>query len=759
MTKKTFILFFGVLLMGLPTQANNDVQKTVYGLIERITPGYASQYELELIEQTEGKDVYEIEGNGRKIILRGNNAVSLASAFNWYLKYTCNAHVSWFGNQLNLPDILPQPADKQRIVIEPKYRVYLNYCTVSYTAAWWNWERWQKELDYMAMNGINMPLFSLGLYEIWYNTLMRFNFTDLEARTFLSLPGHAAWQWMQNIHSEGGPLPTSTMKRQTQLAKQVLSRMLEFNMQPIQQGFSGFVPPLLKQKRPEAKIDMTKAWYGFAPSALVNPSDPLFVEFGKAFLEEQDKLFGSYGVYAADPFHERKPPVETSEYLHAVGVTINKLFQQFDKGCIWAMQSWSLREDIVKAVPRENLLILDLAGKRVRRDQGFWGYPTVIGNLHNFGGRINMHGDLHLLAANQYQDIKKVYPNVCGDGLFMEAVEQNPVYYDLAFEMFHRTDKVNIHTWLQQYAQRRYGARTVNTDQAMRLLLEGPYRRNTTGTARSSIVAARPALNVKKSGPNAGLGIPYDPLILFKAERLLLADAELLKHSKPYRFDVVDVMRQIMTNIGQPIHKKAAEAFEAKDKTAFTLHSGRFLQMLEDMDELLRTRPEYSFDRWLTEARSWGETKAEKDLMEQDATTLLTVWGAQEGNDPGIFDYAWREWSGLINGFYKVRWQKFYSMLQKHLDEGTGYSEEGLKLSHGRESFRANDFYISLGDWELDYTRQVNKARTPITQGDEIEIAKRLFRKYEKLSAAYYQTKVSNADIIKTEKTYENLGE
>jgi hypothetical protein len=98
-------------------------------------------------------------------------------------------------------------------------------------------------------------------------------------------------------------------------------------------------------------------------------------------------------------------------------------------------------------------------------------------------------------------------------------------------------------------------------------------------------------------------------------------------------------------------------------------------------------------------------------------------------------------------------------MLQKHLDEGTGYSEEGLKLSHGRESFRANDFYISLGDWELDYTRQVNKARTPITQGDEIEIAKRLFRKYEKLSAAYYQTKVSNADIIKTEKTYENLGE
>ena len=51
----------------------------------------------------------------------------------------------------------------------------MNYCTVSYTAAWWNWERWQQELDYMAMNAINMPLFSVGLDGVWYNTLLRFH--------------------------------------------------------------------------------------------------------------------------------------------------------------------------------------------------------------------------------------------------------------------------------------------------------------------------------------------------------------------------------------------------------------------------------------------------------------------------------------------------------------------------------------------------------------------------------------------------------
>ena len=146
--------------------------KAVYDLIERVTPGYSSQYRLELIAPDNGSDVYEVDGNGKQVILRGNTSVALATAFNWYLKYTCQAHVSWFGNQLQLPKKLPQPLAKERRLINGRYRVYMNYCTVSYTAAWWNWERWQRELDFMAMNSINMPLFTIGLDAVWYNTCL-----------------------------------------------------------------------------------------------------------------------------------------------------------------------------------------------------------------------------------------------------------------------------------------------------------------------------------------------------------------------------------------------------------------------------------------------------------------------------------------------------------------------------------------------------------------------------------------------------------
>lgn len=749
---KTNNLLLGMICIVLTLAGCSDPKtEPAYALIERITPGYARQFKLEIIEPENGQDVYEVDRKGDRVVLRGNNPVALASAFNWYLKYTCNAHLSWFGDQLNLPEKLPLPAQKERRVINGQHRVYMNYCTNSYTASWWDWERWQREIDYMAMNSINMPLSVVGLEGVWYNTLLRFNFTDEEARKFLVGPTYFAWQWMQNIQSHGGPLPKSWIDSHVELGKKILERQLELGMQPIQQGFSGYVPREMKDKFPNARINLQGSWCGFEGAAQLDPLDSLFGEFGKAFLEEEHKLFGTYGVYAADPFHESAPPVNTDEYMNAVGRSIYQLFKDFDPKAVWAMQAWDIREPIAKMVPKEDLLVLDLS----RGSRDFWGYPFIAGNLHNFGGRINLHGDLELLASNQYARSKEKMPNASGSGLFMESIIQNPVYYDLAFEMPNYQSEIDVREWLKKYATRRYGAVSDNTQEAWMLLLQGPYTRGTNGVENSSIICARPALDVKKSGPNSGLYIPYDPKLLIQAEELLLVDAEKLKNSSPYCFDVMDVQRQIMSNLGQEIHRKAAEAFRSGDKEAFALHSSRFLEMLSDADTLLRTRPEFNFDQWLTDARRWGQNEEEKNLYEKNATMLVTIWGAD--GDPHIFDYSWREWSGLINGYYLPRWQQFYGMLQQHLDNGTSYSEEGLPQVYGRETFRANEFYNGLADWEMEFVNSYNKARSPIVQGDALATAQRMFAKYRELARLYYpQVVVVDQEVAG--KTYENLG-
>ena len=71
-------------------------------------------------------------------------------------------------------------------------------------------------------------------------------------------------------------------------------------------------------------------WCAFTGVAQLDPTDSLFQVIGHDFLEEQKKLYGAHGVYAADPFHESTPPIDTPEYLSAVGKSIHKLFKDFD---------------------------------------------------------------------------------------------------------------------------------------------------------------------------------------------------------------------------------------------------------------------------------------------------------------------------------------------------------------------------------------------------------------------------------------------
>ena len=74
--------------------AKDDARKASEALIKRVIPEKASSFKVEMFQPKDGKDCFEIESKGNKIILRGNNGVSVASALYHYMKYYCNAHIS-----------------------------------------------------------------------------------------------------------------------------------------------------------------------------------------------------------------------------------------------------------------------------------------------------------------------------------------------------------------------------------------------------------------------------------------------------------------------------------------------------------------------------------------------------------------------------------------------------------------------------------------------------------------------------------------
>ncbi len=723
--------------------------KAAADLIERVTPGYSKQFELTIVPAQEN-DVYGWRAGNGKVELMGNNTISLAVAYYNYLKEYCKVNMSWCGEQMNLPAQLPLPQEEFMGKINAKWRVYLNYCSFSYSAAWWDWERWQKELDFMAMNGINMPLSIVGLEGVWYNALMRMGYTDQEAREYLVGPAYFAWQWMTNIESFGGPLPKSWIESHVALGKQIMDRQVELGMQPIQQGYSGCVPVKFKEKFPQARIEMKSPWCGFDPVAQLDPTDPLFQEFGRILLEEQKKLFGDYGFYATDPFHEGKPISMEVSYLNSVADAVLKLFKDFNPNAKWIMQGWSPQEHIVKAIPEEDLIILDISDAYYKQSQDavkecFWGYPYVVGNLHNFGGRINMHGDLGLLASNQFYNAVKLGKNIVGSGLFMEGLGQNPIYYDLAFEMPVHQEPVVLPAWIKDYSLRRYGAESENAYNALMLLRENPYREGTNGVELSSIVAARPAVRPKKSGPNSGFKIPYDPRSLVQAQELLLSDAAKLGASEGYRFDIVDLQRQLMSNLGQFIHAKAADAFEKGNLKEFDKHSRRFLDLLADLDQVLLTREEYSFEERLASAVAWARNEEEYNLYDYNASMHVTQWGGQP-EAYVLFDYAWKEWSGLTREYYLPRWEKFYAMLRECLVKGVRYDESAVPLRNGRQQLRANEFYSQLADWEMEWITTPKKYGK-IVHPDEISTVQAAFAKWAPVYDEYVEKTPAEKDL------------
>jgi len=712
----------------------SKLQKASEDLIKRTVPDHYNHFVVNIITDKDGKDFFEIESEKGKIVLTGNNPVSVASALNHYLKYYCQCHISWNGDNLNLPAKMPVLKEKIRIESPYKYRVCFNYCTFSYTMPWWDWERWQKEIDWMALHGINMPMAITGQEAVWQNTLKKFQMTDEEIRNFLVGPAYFAWQFMTNIEAWRGPLPQNWIDTHIQLGRQILERERELGMQPILQGFTGYVPRILQEKYPDAKIECQGDWYGVPPGpAQLDPLDPLFSEMGKAFLEEQEKLFGTNHFYAADPFHEGHPPIKGDKYLQNVGNAIYKTIMEVDPQATIAMQTWSLREQIVKAIPEDKILLLDLSGNRWKNHQ-FWGRPWVAGIIHNFGGRVFMGGNLEQFANNAPNLLHNSDAgNLQGIGLFPEASENNPVIYEIASEIGWMNKAPEIKEWIYNYQISRYGKTDVHVQKAWDVLLNTVYAKSKKNDPTwEAAICARPVLKFKKVAPNGDIDRDYNQKQLWEAWAQLLLASDDIKSLSTYQYDLVDVARQCLANLSIPMQDEFAKAYENKNMSKFKQSSDDFLSLMDDMDELLATRSEFLLGKWINDARSWGETEDEKDIYEKNARNLVTAWGPVS-SEAIQYDYSNRQWSGLIKGYYKVRWQKFFKFLANQKDDADRYSEKGVKFVYGRPAHYANDFYTSLSEWEKGWIDGKEKyATTPV--GNAVEISAGLYDKWIKVS-------------------------
>jgi len=705
-----------------PHQTEADKQP-VYNLIKRVVPKQAAYFVVEFIPKEGENDVYEVESKDGKIILRGNNGISVASALNHYLKYYTHSSITWNGVNLNLSDQLPVVPQKVRNVSPYKYRYYLNYCTYNYTMSWWDWDRWQWEIDWMAMNGINMPLSLTGQNAIHRRLYKSMGLTDKDLESFFSGPAYFSWFWMGNLDGWGGPLPLSWMDSHEALQKQILERERGLGMTPILPAFTGHVPPAFKDKFPGANLKKTN-WVGFPDVYLLDPDDPMFVEIGKKFIEEEIKTYGTNHLYTSDTFNENKPPSDDSTFLSNVS---RKVYQSMaaDPEATWIMQGWLFHfsrdfwkptqiQAMLNAVPDDKMIILDLWSEKNpmwQKTNAYYGKPWIWNMLLNFGGNVNMYGLMDRVAAEPAKALH--HPDngkMVGIGLTPEAIEQNPVMYELMMENAWRDTPIDLNSWLKGYARRRYGKENASANKAWEILRRTVYADSVTSGGPESIVAGRPTFSRNTGGVTTKF--TYEPQELVSAWDNLMTASNDLKNSEGYQFDLVDLTRQVMANYASTMQQQFAQDYKDKDLAAFQKHSDAFITLIEDMDKLLATQEDFLLGRWLNSAKSWGTTESEKKLYEKNARNLITLWGDE---DSKLREYANRQWAGLLNGYYKKRWQQYFSYVSSQMKQGQEIDQK--------------TFDEEIKKWEWQWVNS-NESYPDTTAGNAVIVANQMYSKY-----------------------------
>ena len=657
------------------------------------------------------QEVFVIGGEDGKVLIKGSTISAITTGIGWYLNNYAHINIAW--NSLNEKTVsgdayadlsnIPVPTTTETRTSDAMYRYYLNTCTFGYSMTSWTWKRWQQEIDWMALHGINMPLQLVGMEEVWRKFLTmqeggkrKYGYTDEAAKAFVAGPAFIAWWAMNNLEGWGGTAPGSKSgynnlagaggvqddawyARQKALAKQITDRQRELGMQPVLPGWSGMVPTNFASKSGYATRGNGGNWAGdFVRPLLLSVGNANYAEIAADYYKCLHEVMGESHYYSMDPFHEGggAGTMEDYEALYAAMETAKP-------GSQWVIQQWQWSETqkySLTAVPEGRLIVLDLFSDGSPAFDGYNGYApqdAVFCAIPNFGGRSGLMGRLNNVTDNYFK-FKGKYASIKGIGTAPEAIEQTPVAYDLIYQLPWMGTKPDVAEWVQNYSIARYGVVNAELQAAWELLRQGPLNYGADGIQGpvEDVWAARPNLDANKASSwgktlkdAMGTYNKERQLMLIDATYKLLAQDAAINgelYRSNYLYDVVEFGGAVMADYAYYLLLGIKEAKEASNTALYKARRDAFLQIIRDMDTFRGTNLNFRLGKWTQEARAaakeaiaLGATAANADWYEyNNARTILTTWSSPGTN---LTDYSYRSWQGLLKDVYLPRWEAYFA--------------------------------------------------------------------------------------------------
>ena len=684
MKMKNILLRFAMMVVtmsaaaiGAPDSRLVDDVGQAMALASRLSPALAAKVEFHQIGAEQGRDVFTLESRGSKVAIGGNNAGSMAVGLNRYLNRYCKVTVSWYADvAVELPKTLPDVPATERVTARVPQRFFLNYCTWGYTMPFWQWRDWERFIDWMALNGVNLPLAITGQEAVWYNVWTRLGMTDKQVRDYFTGPAYLPWHRMANIDGWCGPLPKEWLEGQTALQQRIVERERALNMRPVLPAFAGHVPGALRDLFPDADIQALGSWAGFDDqyrTYFLNSEDPLDSRIPRLFLEEQTRLFGTDHIYGIDPFNEVDPPSFEPEYLNKVSKHIYESLTAVDPEAEWLQMAWFLyyqRKDytqertraMLTGVPQGKMTMLDYYceyKEMWREHEGFYGQPFIWCYLGNFGGNTNVQGRVKEAGQRIERALAECGDNLVGIGSTLEGLDVQQFPYEYILEKawnFAKTDEQVVN----ELADRHAGTVSQPAREAWKLLYDSVLD-ITPGNFAAPLPCSYPALGKESRA------VKYNPQDLLAVWDHLLAQDKVTTDAMA--IDLIWVGRQLLGDLFLTEKQAVDKAYQQKDKNAFFAHSDVLYEILSDLDNLNSHHPHATLDNWLQQARDLGKSPQVKDYYEMNARRLITTWGGS------LNDYACRNWNGLMWDYYAKRWENYLRELSVAVFSGKDFDE------------------------------------------------------------------------------------
>lgn len=545
-------------------------------------------------------------------------------------------------------------------------RIAYNYCTLSYTFAYYGREDWTKELDRLAKAGYNVALLTDGTFKVWQLTLRELGYSEKDILDFIPDECARAWWLMGNLTGEGGPLDQATIDEDGERGKWLAAEMKKRGIEPILQGYTGMMPLIHPGTIAQGP------WSVYERPPILDPTGEEYAKVAGIWHRNLEKVYGIKPKYlAGDLFHEggKTAGIDVTAATRAVQAAQQAAFP----GVTWIVQAWQAnptKEVRAGLDPRFTLieaLVKDMSA--FNEDDSvcsieFGDLPWVWCEVLNFGGNHGLYGNLKTFSRLGRAAKGPGAKTFRGYGSLSEGFFTNPVCYDLFEEMMMRPkgsemEGRELRRWLHRWIARRYGFADSRLFDAWHILEETVYACNRCqeGTVENVICAipAWDANNASTWGPKGGLW--YDPKRLEEAigifnavlkERILDGALPDVPELNNINCDIYDLERQIAANRMRALMPSLKDHPEAR----------------EDFVKAAKTISQDSGNAPSSFRLSTYESQARRRAGDRGAKAfrrMVTTWTDPKYGTTTLSDYANREYTELIRDVYLPRWEKFFA--------------------------------------------------------------------------------------------------